>query len=150
MRTGRTSSIGQRATRLLAGFVLGLLVAPVAPAGGRPLALRHLSLDLPGPPSTVLSADVNHDRRSAPIIVLASVSIGAFIVAEAGLSFLGFVIPPPTPSWGNLLSGDTRELMARAPWLMAAPGIALTLTVLSFNLFGDALRDILDPRLRGA
>ena len=86
----------------------------------------------------------------APIIVLASVSIGAFIVAEAGLSFLGFGIPPPTPSWGNLLSGDTRELMDRAPWLMAAPGIALTLTVLSFNLFGDALRDIMDPRLRGA
>jgi ABC-type dipeptide/oligopeptide/nickel transport system permease subunit len=85
----------------------------------------------------------------APIIVLASVLFGFAILTEAGLSFLGLGTPPPTPSWGMMLSGEGRQFMESAPWLSIFPGLAITLAVLAFNLFGDALRDALDPRLRG-
>lgn len=84
----------------------------------------------------------------APIIVLASVMLGGAIVVEASLSFLGLGVQPPTPSWGQMLSGPTRTHMESAPWLVIGPAVALGLTVLSFNLLGDAIRDLLDPRLR--
>ncbi|MBI4312666.1 MAG: ABC transporter permease [Chloroflexi bacterium] len=86
---------------------------------------------------------------AAPIIVLASVLFGFAILTEASLSFLGLGTPPPTPSWGMMLSGEGRQFMESAPWLSIFPGLAITLAVLAFNLFGDALRDVLDPRLRG-
>ncbi len=86
----------------------------------------------------------------ALIIVLVSTTIGGLIVAEAALSFLGFGVPPPTPSWGGMLSVDGRIYMLAAPWLLAAPAFALTLVVFATNMFGDALRDELDPRLRSA
>lgn len=85
----------------------------------------------------------------APVIVLASVALGNAILIEASLSFLGLGTPPPNPSWGGMLSYQGRFFMERAPWLAYGPGLAISLTVLSFNLFGDALRDLLDPRLRG-
>lgn len=85
-----------------------------------------------------------------PIIVVATVAIGNAIVAEASLSFLGLGTQPPYPSWGNMLSGPARSYLEQAPWLAIFPGLALSLVVLAFNLLGDALRDILDPRLRGA
>ena len=85
----------------------------------------------------------------ATIIVLFSISIGGVILTEASLSFLGFGINPPTPSWGGMLSGPGRYLMLRAPWLMVWPGACLTLVVYGTNMLGDAVRDILDPRLRG-
>lgn len=83
----------------------------------------------------------------APLIVLATVYLAYAILAEAALSFLGLGAPPPAPSWGNILS-DARNLMLTAPWMTVFPGIAITLAVVGFNLFGDALRDILDPRLK--
>ncbi|MXW27021.1 MAG: ABC transporter permease [Dehalococcoidia bacterium] len=86
----------------------------------------------------------------ALIIVLVSTTIGGLIVAEAALSFLGFGVPPPTPSWGGMLSVDGRIYMLAAPWLLIAPAFALTLVVFATNMFGDALRDELDPRLRSA
>jgi peptide/nickel transport system permease protein len=86
----------------------------------------------------------------APLIIMATVTVGAAIMAEASLSFLGLGIPPPHPTWGNMLSGPGRQYMTVAPWLVLAPGLAITITILSFNMLGDALRDILDPRLRGA
>ena len=86
----------------------------------------------------------------ALIIVLVSTTIGGLIVAEAALSFLGFGVPPPTPSWGGMLSVDGRIYMLAAPWLLAAPAFSLTLVVFATNMFGDALRDELDPRLRSA
>lgn len=84
------------------------------------------------------------------IIVIFTNVIGLVIVAEAGLSFLGFGVAVGTPSWGIDLSSVNREYFLEAPWLLIGPGTALSLTVLGLNFWGDALRDILDPRLRGA
>ena len=86
----------------------------------------------------------------APIVVLATVNIGAVILIEAALSFLGFGVPPPRPSWGGMLSSAGLVHMLRAPWLAFWPGVALSLAVFAANMLGDALRDVLDPRLRGS
>jgi len=85
----------------------------------------------------------------APIIVLFTVSVGIAILMEASLSFLGFGIPPPAPAWGSMLSGSGRAFMQRAPWMAIWPGLALAIVVFGINFLGDALRDLLDPRLRG-
>ncbi|MEK7214197.1 MAG: ABC transporter permease [Chloroflexota bacterium] len=85
---------------------------------------------------------------AAPIMILASIQLGTAIVAEASLSFLGVGTPPPTPTWGGMLSGSGRRFMQTAPWLLAFPAVAISLAVLGFNLLGDALRDVWDPRLR--
>ena len=82
-------------------------------------------------------------------IIIFSVSIGGIIISEASLSFLGFGLPAQIPSWGGLLSREGRRYMEVAPWLGLWPGFALTITVYSLNMFGDAVRDLLDPRLRG-
>jgi peptide/nickel transport system permease protein len=84
------------------------------------------------------------------IIVLATIGLGAFILAESALSFLGFGVPPPYPSWGAMLSGAGRSFFSQAPWMAIYPGLAISLAVFGFNMLGDALRDVLDPRLRGA
>jgi peptide/nickel transport system permease protein len=73
----------------------------------------------------------------------------AMVLAEASLSFLGFGIPPPDPSWGSMLSGPGRQSMLRAPMMAVWPGAALAIVVYGVNMFGDAIRDLLDPRLRG-
>ena len=86
---------------------------------------------------------------AAPIVVMASIVVGGAILAEASLGFLGLGIPPPTPSWGQMLSNSGRAYMESNPLIAIAPGVAITLFVLAFNLFGDALRDVLDPSLRG-
>jgi peptide/nickel transport system permease protein len=86
---------------------------------------------------------------AATIIILATIGLGAFILAESALSFLGFGVPPPYPSWGAMLSGSGRSFMYRAPWMAFWPGAAISLAVFGFNMLGDALRDVLDPRLRG-
>ena len=83
------------------------------------------------------------------VIVLFTMRVGAVILAEAGLSFLGLGVPPPAPTWGSMLSGDGRTYMYLGPWLAIAPGICLTVVVYSINVFGDALRDLLDPRMKG-
>jgi peptide/nickel transport system permease protein len=86
----------------------------------------------------------------APLMVIATAGFGAAILAEASLSFLGLGTPPPQPSWGTMLSGNAQLYARTAPYLAIFPGIAISLAVFGFNLLGDALRDILDPRLRGA
>jgi peptide/nickel transport system permease protein len=85
-----------------------------------------------------------------PIIVLFTTRVGAVILVESGLSFLGLGVPPPAPTWGGLLSGSGRTYMFQGPWLALAPGLCLTIVVYATNVFGDALRDLLDPRMRGS
>ena len=84
-----------------------------------------------------------------PVIILFTIRVPGMILVEAALSFLGFGIPPPTPSWGGMLSGSGREYMFLSPWIAIWPGLALSIVVYGVNMFGDAVRDLLDPRLRG-
>jgi peptide/nickel transport system permease protein len=123
------------ASRLVRADVRRLMAEPWAAAtlalgGGRGRLVRHL---LP--------------HVAATIIVSATLDIGNIILLEAGLSFLGLGIGPPTPSWGNMIM-EGRALFFSAPWVALAPGVALTLTVIAFNLVGDGLRDALDPAVR--
>jgi peptide/nickel transport system permease protein len=85
----------------------------------------------------------------APVIVQASLGVASAILLEASLSFLGVGVKPPTPTWGGMLR-NAFETMDQAPWLTISPGVAIFLVVLAFNFFGDALRDVLDPKLKGA
>jgi peptide/nickel transport system permease protein len=84
----------------------------------------------------------------APLIVLGTAQLGATILIEATLSFLGLGVPEPHPSWGRMLSESAAEYVRTAPWLVIFPGLAISLVVFGTNLFGDALRDLLDPRQR--
>jgi peptide/nickel transport system permease protein len=84
------------------------------------------------------------------MLILATAGLGNAILVEASLSFVGLGTPPPQPSWGGMLSGAGRLYFETAPWMAVAPGVAITLAVLGFNLLGDALRDVWDPRLRGS
>ncbi len=84
----------------------------------------------------------------SPIIVMATLTVGFMIVETAGLSFLGLGASPPTPEWGSMLATG-RSFMLTSPWIATFPGLAILVTVVAFNLVGDGLRDLLDPRLRG-
>jgi len=83
----------------------------------------------------------------APVLVSATIGIATAILTEAGLSFLGFGVPPPHATWGNILS-DGKRFIFDAPWLTFIPGFAILVVVLSFNLFGEGLRDVMNPKLR--
>jgi peptide/nickel transport system permease protein len=101
-------------------------------AGSRRILLRHVL------PNII-----------APILVIGSVQIGNAILLEASLSFLGLGPPPPNPSWGYMISQEGRDVLTTAPWIGIFPGIFLSLTVFGFNMLGDTVRDVLDPKLRG-
>jgi ABC-type dipeptide/oligopeptide/nickel transport system permease subunit len=85
----------------------------------------------------------------APLLVIVSLNLGSAIFAETALSFLGVGVPPPAPSWGNMLGGVLAEAFRPPWWLVVFPGVAITVTIMAANLLGDALRDFLDPRLKG-
>jgi peptide/nickel transport system permease protein len=85
---------------------------------------------------------------AAPLIVISTINLGSAIITESSLSFLGMGVPPPYPTWGGMLSSTGRTFLQDAPWLAIFPGVAISLVVLAFNLLGDGLRDVLDPRLR--
>lgn len=122
--------------RLIRAQVLALrereFVDAARALGGSParVALRHLL------PNSV-----------APLLVQASFDVGSAILTAAGLGFIGFGAQPPTPEWGAMVS-ETRNYISQAPWASSAPAVAILLTVLAFNLIGDGLRDVLDPRGR--
>ena len=84
----------------------------------------------------------------APLIVIATLNLGGAIFAESALSFLGLGIPPPAPSWGNMLGGVLAASFKPPWWLVVFPGLAITITIMAANLLGDALRDFLDPKLK--
>jgi len=86
---------------------------------------------------------------AAPIIVLGTLGLGNAILAESALSFLGFGVPPPAPSWGRMLSSDGMDYMLQSPGLAVFPGLGISIAVFGFNMLGDALRDLLDPKLTG-
>ena len=86
---------------------------------------------------------------AAPIITLATLSLGGAILFEASLSFLGYGVPAPNPTWGGMLTMSQVTHMFNAPWLVIFPGVAISLVVMGINLLGDGLRDLMDPRLRG-
>ena len=133
---GVTGGIG--ASRVVRGAVIGIkendyfLAAKAVGTPTSQILIRHVLPNI-----------------MAPVIIIFSINIGGVIIAEASLSFLGYGLPPDIPSWGGMLSWDGRRYMEQAPWLALWPGFALTITVYSLNMFGDALRDLLDPRLRG-
>ena len=83
------------------------------------------------------------------VIIIFSITVGGVIISEASLSFLGYGLPIKVPSWGGMLSREGRRFMEHAPRLALWPGLCLTIVVYSLNMFGDAMRDLLDPRLRG-
>ena len=84
------------------------------------------------------------------LIILFTTRVSNVILVEASLSFLGFGIPAPAASWGGMLGGQGRVYMLQAPWMVIWPGLALAIVVYGINMFGDAVRDLLDPRLRGS
>ena len=84
----------------------------------------------------------------APLIVLATAQLGSAILVEASLSFLGLGVTEPTPAWGLMLAGNASDFYREAPWMILFPGLAISLAVFAFNLFGDSLRDWLDPKFK--
>ena len=100
------------------------------------------------PTSKILSHHVLPNIM-APAIIVFSINIGGVILSLASLGFLGYGLPPGIPDWGGMLSREGRSYMEQAPWVALWPGLCLTIVVYSFNMFGDAVRDLLDPRLRG-
>lgn len=128
-----------RAARVIRASVLSIREMQYIEAA-RALGLRHLRVAFRHVlPNTI-----------GPFIVLCTAQLGAAILTEAALSFLGLGVPEPYPSWGRMLSVSAAEYAQKAPHLVLFPGIAISLAVFGSNLFGDALRDTLDPRLRGA
>jgi peptide/nickel transport system permease protein len=89
-------------------------------------------------------------NSTAPYIIVVTASLGGAILVEASLSFLGLGVPPPAPSWGRMLSVEGMRYFETAPWMAFFPGIFISAAVFGANLFGDALRDVLDPKLRGS
>ena len=147
------SVLGQSLTNII--LVIALVIAPGASrvVRGTVLAVKqHTFIDaaqaLGASPGRIMARHVL-PNVFAPILVIATVWLGNAIVIEAALSFLGLGTPPPTPTWGAMLSGEGRRNLETAPYLAIFPGVAISIVVLAFNMLGDALRDVLDPRLRG-
>ena len=128
-----------RAARVIRASVLTIREMQYVEAA-RAIGLRHLRIAF----RHILP------NTMGPFIVLGTAQLGGAILVEAALSFLGVGVPEPYPSWGRMLSVSAAEYAQKAPWLVLFPGIAISLAVFGSNLLGDALRDTLDPRLRGA
>jgi ABC-type dipeptide/oligopeptide/nickel transport system permease subunit len=145
------------------GAGLGTVIVAIAitriPFGGRVIRAVVLSLKEMSYVEAARGLGASHWRIMlrhilpqcvAPYLILATTHLGVAIIIEAALGFLGVGIPPPTPTWGNMLADSLNAGLVPPWWLVLFPGLAITITVLAFNLLGDGIRDILDPRLRGA
>ena len=146
------SVLGQSLTNVI--LVIGLVIAPGAARVVRGAVLvvkQNTFIDAAhAAGATPWRVVLRHILPNvfAPILVIATVWLGNAIVIESALSFLGLGTPPPIPTWGGMLSGEGRRNLETAPYLAIFPGLAISIVVLAFNMFGDALRDLLDPRLR--
>ena len=146
------SVLGQSLTNII--LVIGLVIAPGASrvVRGTVLAVKQQTFIDAAHASGASAGRIVlcHVLPNvfAPVLVIATVWLGNAIVIEAALSFLGLGTPPPTPTWGGMLSGEGRRNLETAPYLAVFPGLAISIVVLAFNMLGDALRDLLDPRLR--
>ena len=146
------SVLGQSLTNII--LVIGLVIAPGASRVVRGTVLsvkQNIYVDAAravGVPQWRIVICHILPNAFAPVLVIATVWLGNAIVIEAALSFLGLGTPPPTPTWGGMLSGEGRRNLETAPYLAIFPGLAISVVVLAFNMLGDALRDLLDPRLR--
>ena len=175
---GRTDLIGQRVLDVLQGLPLLILAIVMSAALGPSIVNVVVAISIPIVPraarvvrasvlairempyvEAALALGLRHRRVAlrhvlpntmAPFVVLGTAQLGSAILVEAALSFLGLGVPEPYPSWGRMLSVSAAEYAQKAPWLVLFPGIAISLAVFGSNLLGDALRDTLDPRLRGA
>ena len=144
------------------GAGIGTVIVAIAithiPFGGRVIRAVVLSLKEMPYVEAARGLGASHLRMMArhilpqcvaPYLILATTHLGVAIIIEASLGFLGVGIPPPTPTWGNMLADSLNGGLVPPWWLVLFPGGAITLTVLAFNLLGDGIRDVLDPRLRG-
>jgi peptide/nickel transport system permease protein len=175
---GKTDLVTQRILDILQGLpllVLALVMSaalgpavhnviiaisiPIIPRAGRVIRASVLSIREMQYIEAARALGIRHLRIAfrhvlpntmGPFIVLTTAQLGSAILVEATLSFLGLGVPEPYPSWGRMLSVSAAEYAQKAPWLVLFPGIAISLAVFGSNLLGDALRDTLDPRLRGA
>jgi ABC-type dipeptide/oligopeptide/nickel transport system permease subunit len=149
------------AMALGAGF--GTVIVAIAitriPFGGRVIRAVVLSLKEMSYVEAARGLGASHLRMMArhilpqcvaPYLILATTHLGVAIIIEASLGFLGVGIPPPTPTWGNMLADSLNAGLVPPWWLVLFPGCAITVTVLAFSLLGDGIRDLVDPRLRGA
>jgi peptide/nickel transport system permease protein len=145
------------------GAGIGTVIVAIAitriPFGGRVIRAVVLSLKEMSYVEAARGLGASHLRMMlrhilpqcvAPYLILATTHLGVAIIIEAALGFLGVGVPPPTPTWGNMLADSLNAGLVPPWWLVLFPGLAITITVLAFNLLGDGIRDILDPRLRGA
>ena len=173
---GRFDMLSQRVIEVLMSFptlILAMLLLIGMSAGIQPVIIAIAVTQVPGATRIIRSAALTARSLAyvdaarclgasrtrimwreiapqclAPFFVVLTLNLGSAIFAEAGLSFLGVGIPPPAPSWGNMLGGVLAAAFRPSWWLVLFPGVAITLTVMAANLFGDALRDFLDPRLK--
>lgn len=146
------SMLGPSETNVIIAIFLASLPVTVRIARSAVIAVRsstyiEAAVALGCPSWRVLR---NHILPNAwmPVAVVASAQLGWAILVESSLSFLGLGPPPPSPTWGGILSADGREALLRAPWLSIFPGVAIAATVFAFNITGDAIQELLDPRLR--
>jgi peptide/nickel transport system permease protein len=139
--------VAAASARVIRGAALSVMENPYIESaraigtGHLRIVLRHVVPNVMATVIIVFNAAGDHP--------LATIGLGGVILAESSLSFLGLGVPPPQPSWGAMLAGSGRSYMQRAPWMAIFPGLAISLAVFGFNMLGDALRDVLDPRLRG-
>lgn len=173
---GRFDMVSQRIIEVLMSFptlILAMLLLIGMNAGIQPVIIAIAVTQVPGCTRIVRSAALSTRTLAyveaarclgastwrimlreiapqciAPFLVVLTLNLGSAVFAEAGLSFLGVGVPPPAPSWGNMLGGVLAAAFRPSWWLVLFPGVAITLTVMAVNIFGDALRDFLDPRIK--
>jgi peptide/nickel transport system permease protein len=146
--------LGSSLNNVVIAIVIGMLAPVVRTVRSQVLSLREMEYVLAaralGAPGARIVARHILPNCFAIYLILATYYLGFAIILEASLSFLGVGVPPDVPSWGGMLTAAAQGHITRAPWAAIFPGLAIFVVVLGFNLLGDALRDVLEPRLRGA